>query len=353
MKTYAHVLARVAILIALLFAFNGGLSLLNIPNDLAVTGGTFLVVSSVLFAVLWVIRDGTRLLDHIKKSAGPAAVIALCFTVLATTGCYKIIPPGHAGIVVQQTGSARGVNQIPVETGRVFYNPMNEDVLDYPTYVQRAIWTSSTSEGKKGDDGQRANEEIAFQSSDSLHFTGDVAVAYQLQSDKVPHFYVQFRSDDLDNFTHGFFRDAVRKSIGIAAQHFTQEEINGGKQADLEHEAEDILRKAMEPFGVNIVQLAFTSPPRPPDQVKQAIQGKVAAIQKAEQIENEKRQSVAEGAKNIALAQAQAQANALITSSITPTLLQWEQLKVMQNRWDGHMPMVSGGGNPLMLQLPK
>jgi regulator of protease activity HflC (stomatin/prohibitin superfamily) len=353
MKVYAHVLARVAILIALIFAFDGGFSLLNVHNDFAAAGGCFLIAACLTFSVLWAIKDGGRLLNHAKKAIGPLAVVALSFVVLTTTGCYKIIPPGHAGIVVQQTGSARGVNQIPVETGRVFYNPFNEDVLDYPTYVQRAIWTASTSEGKKDEKGERSNEEIAFQSSDSLHFTGDVAVAYQLQSEKVPHFYVQFRSDDLENFTHGFFRDAVRKSIGIAAQQFTQEEINGGKQADLEHQAEDILRKSMEPFGVNIVQLAFTSPPRPPDQVKQAIQGKVAAIQKAEQIENEKRQSVAEGAKNIALAQAQAQANALITSSITPTLLQWEQLKVMQNKWDGHMPMVNGGSSPLMLQLPK
>ncbi len=350
MKIYLNVLVRLAVLMALIMAVNGGLHLLNVGNDLAVAIGVLLLGAAAVFAALWGWKDGSKIAVFLAKKFTPPAV--MLFAALIAAGCNKIIPPGHVGIVVQQTGSARGVDQIPVETGRVFYNPWNENVLDYPTYVQRAIWTASNSEGKKDDSGQRSNEEIAFQSSDSLHFTGDVAVAYQLEERRVPAFYVQFRSDDLDTFTHGFFRDAVRKAIGIAAQHYTQEEINGGKQADLEAEAQGTLTKAMNPFGVQIVQLAFTSPPRPPDAVRQAIQAKVAAIQRAEQIENEKRQSVAEGAKNIALAEAQARANGMITSSITPTLLQWEQIKVMQNKWDGKLPTVNGSNSPLIMQLP-
>lgn len=353
MNIYFQVLARVAIAIVLVLTFNAGFHLMNVDDDFAVSGGFLLEAAATTFAVLWAIREGKSLYSFIKKHLSTISTVGIVCLAISTSACYKVIPPGHAGIVVQQTGKARGVQEIPVSTGRVFYNPFNEDVLDYPTFVQRAIWTASTSEGKKDDNGQRSNEEIAFQSSDSLHFTGDVAVAYQLVNADVPRFYVQFRSDDMDVFTHGFFRDAVRKSIGLAAQKYTQEEINGGKQADLESDAQKTLTTAMSPYGVNIVQLAFTSPPRPPDAVKKAIEGKVAATQRAEQIENEKRQAVAEGAKNIALATAQAQANGLITSSITPTLLQWEQLKVMQNKWDGHMPMVNGSGTPLMLQLPK
>lgn len=334
-----------------------GIHLLNQPSDLDVAGAFLLLAVSVLLlgvALCSALRPLMAQIQEAFRAAGPGCCILLVVAVcLSTTACYRTIPPGHAGIVVQQTGSDRGVQQIPVETGRVFYNPFNENVLDYPTYVQRAIWTASANEGKKQEDGSRPNEEIAFQSSDSLHFTGDVAVAYQLQKDHVPAFYVKFRSDDLDTFTHGFFRDAVRKSIGLAAQQYTQEDINGGKQADLEAKAQATLTEAMKPLGVDIVQLAFTSPPRPPDAVANAIQQKVAAIQRAEQIENEKRQAVAEGAKIIAMANAQAQANASISASINPTLLQWEQIKVLQSKWNGQMPQVTGGGNPLILGLGK
>jgi hypothetical protein len=76
-------------------------------------------------------------------------------------------------------------------------------VLTYSTYVQRAIWTSSTQEGRP------INDEISFQSAEGLRFTAAVNVSYELTREQVPHFYVKFRNDDLENFTHGFFRDAV------------------------------------------------------------------------------------------------------------------------------------------------
>lgn len=315
------------------------LSLLNGTDDfgigIAFIGAVMLVCMDALGAVLvW---------NRVRRYIAPMIVLVMAVSI---SGCYKTIEPGRAGITVQQTGSNKGVAQIPVQTGRVFYNPFNEYVLEYPTNVQRAIWTASDGEGKP------TNEEIAFQSSEGLHFTVDVAVAYQLVYEHVPAFYVQFRNDDIEAFTHGFFRDAVRKSVGAAAQQYTQEQVNGGKQADLERDAQAMLTGIMEPYGVHIVQLAFTSPPRAPEAVRTAIEQKIAATQRAEQIENEKRQATAEGAKTVALAEAQAHANSLITASITPTLIQWEQMKVMREKWDGHMSMVNGGGSGLMLQLP-
>src|ERR1700733_3401909 len=269
-----------------LFAFGigAGVDLMNLPNDLAVWGGVGLL--AIVLTLGWIILRwrAARACEWVRTKVDALLFTVLIAIVVTSTGCYKVIEPGHAGIKVEQTGGNRGGSQIPIETGRVFYNPFNEYVLDYPTNVQRAIWTASPNEGQRtAADKTSDNEEISFQSSDQLHFTCDVAVAYQLTHEKVPAFYVQFRSDDILNFTHGFFRDAVRKAIGLAAQHYTQEEINGGRQADLESEAQASLTKAMEPYGVHIIQLAFTSPPRPPATVKTAIEGKIAATQRAEQ----------------------------------------------------------------------
>lgn len=319
---------------------NLGLHLLSVSDDLAVLAGYGIFV----LIGFTIVRAALRLYPIALKLVAKITSVVLC---LVMCGCYAIIPPGEVGIKVQQTGTDRGVSNTPLETGRVFYNPFNENVLEYPTNMQRAIWTRSSTEGKNS-----TNEELSFQSSDSLHFTCDVAVAYQLIRENVPKFYVQFRNDDLNSFTHGFFRDAVRKAIGIAATHYTQEEINGGKQADFEKEAQEALTVAMEPYGVHIAQLAFTSPPRPPDSVRDAISSKIAAIQRAEQIENEKRQATAEGQKTVALAQAQATANAAINASITPQLVQWQSLQVMKDKWDGRMPMVQGQGQGLILNLP-
>ncbi len=324
-------------LVVAVLALNLSVWLLNQRDDFTVAGG-FLLVLAIICAALAIGRRIFR--DHIA----PHLIFALAIVSLAgLSGCYTTVEPGRVGIKVKQTGGDRGVQDIPTETGRVFYNPINEYVLEYPTSVQRAIWTASKNEGDPN------NEEIAFQSSDSLHFTGDIAVSYHLPGPTVPHFYVQFRSDDLTRFTHGFFRDAVRKAIGRAATHFTAEEINGGKQADLETMAQETLTVAMKVYGVAIDQLAFTAPPRPPPQVKTAIEAKIAAIQSAERVENQKRESSAEGEKIKIAAAATAEANRLINASITPQLVEWKKLDIMGARWDGRSPMVVGSSGQGMI----
>ena len=315
---------------------NQALHWLNEPSDWLVWAGylTIAAMVSLLFggATAWVKRHGI-----------------LAAMALTLTGCaYKTVPPGHVGIRVEMTGAERGVQSIPLQTGRVWYNPINETVLDYPTFVQRAIWTHSSVEGSVN------NDEISFQSKDALHFTADVAVSYQLLRDKVPHFYVQFRNDNIHQFTDGFLRDAVRNAIGKVANDYNAEEINGNKQSEITEKAMAIVSQKLSPIGVEIVQLGFTAPPRPPEEVARAIKMKIAAIQRAEQAENERREAIAEGEKTVALAQATARANDYIHRSVTPQLVQWRQLDILSAKWDGKFPQVqAGNANPMLLLQPR
>ncbi len=264
--------------------------------------------------------------------------------VACCTGCYKVVAPGHVGIVVKQAGSDRGVQDFPIQSGRVWYNPVNEVVLTYPTYVQRAIWTSSTQEGRP------LNDEISFQSAEGLRFTADVNVSYELVREEVPHFYVKFRNDDLDVFTHGFFRDAVRNAFKVSTQ-YRAEDINGVRQSELIDKVLGQVKETMSPFGVNVIQLGFAAPPRPPETVKDAIESKIAATQHAERAENEKREAIAEAAKAVEIARGQAQANDLLTKSLTPTLVQWKQLEILEQKWNGQFPQVVGNGAVPLLPM--
>ena len=269
-----------------------------------------------------------------------AAVIALWML----TFCYKVVAPGHVGIVVKQSGSDRGVQDFPIQSGRVWFNPVNEVVLTYPTYVQRAIWTANTQEGLP------MNDEISFQSSEGLRFNADVNVSYQLTAQQVPKFYVKFRSDDLSAFTHGFFRDAVRNAFKVSIA-YRAEDINGAKQTELIDRVLEQLRQAMQPYGVDVLQLGFAAPPRPPESVKAAIESKIAATQHAERAENEKRQAIAEAAKTVEIARGQAQANELLTRSLSPQLMQWKQLEILEEKWNGQFPQVLGNNAMPLLQM--
>ena len=270
--------------------------------------------------------------------------VTIAGAALCCTGCYKVVTPGHVGIVVKQSGSDRGVQDFPIQSGRVWYNPINEVVLTYPTFVQRAIWTSSTQEGRP------LNDEISFQSAEGLRFTADVNVSYELVREQVPRFYVKFRNDDLDNFTHGFFRDAVRNAFKVSTQ-YRAEDVNGVRQFELIDKVLDQVKGTMAPFGVNVIQLGFAAPPRPPETVKEAIESKIAATQHAERAENEKREAIAEAAKAVEIARGQAQANDLLTKSLTPTLVQWKQLEILEQKWNGQFPQVVGNGAVPLLPM--
>jgi len=54
------------------------------------------------------------------------------------------IDAGHVGIKVKLAGSARGVQDMPVVTGWVFYNPLTEQIVAFPISVQNVVWTSVT-----------------------------------------------------------------------------------------------------------------------------------------------------------------------------------------------------------------
>ncbi len=325
---------------AYLFGWNAVVDLASQASDAAVLCAWIL---GVLLAAIGI--AGIAYVARRVKIPAALSIAVFALVALTNTGCNKVVEPGHVGLLVKQTGSERGVQDYPIQTGRVFYNPLNQDVLVWPTYVQRAIWTRSKTEGGE------TNEEISFQSKEGLHFTTDVNISYELEREKVPHFYVRFRSSDMDAFTHGFLRDAVRNSLGAASTDYTAEEINGSKQAELIEHAVARVKELVEPIGVHIIQLGFSAPPRPPDTVKDAIESKIAAVQDAEKIENQKRASIAEGEKVKAMAAATAEANRLINASLTPALVQWRQMDILQQKWDGKMPMVHGSGSGMILDL--
>jgi len=280
-------------------------------------------------------------------------------------------------------GSDRGVEDYPQETGLVWYNPVTSRVFEYPVFVQTVVWTRSK------DEGSPLNEEVSFNTRDGMVMTGDVSLSYSIKSDYVPKFYVKFRSDKLDTFTHGFLRNQARDKFNEVASVYSVEEVYGSKKEAFLKEVKARLNKELSQVGISIEQFGFVGAPRPPQNVVDAINMKIAATQKAMQIENELRQSQAEALKVIAKAEGEAKAkmaaahgesmsvvalaegeatatmaraeataksNELISKSISDKALEWKRLALQEqaiSRWNGARPQIEGtGSNGIMFQLP-
>jgi regulator of protease activity HflC (stomatin/prohibitin superfamily) len=301
---------------------------------------------------------GDRNFSMIGRSLGFIFALVVIF-LLMSASCTRI-GPGHVGVKVSLAGTSRGVEDIPATTGWVFYNPLLTRVYEYPTFVQTAKWTRDLNEGRP------INEEITFTNKDNMLIAADISLSYSLQPDKVPHFYVKFRSDDLSSFTHGFLRNVARDCFNEHAGKFAVEQIMGDNAPFLK-EVRECLQSQMTPIGIQIEQFGFIGAPRPPEAIVSAINAKAQAQQIAMQKQNEIVQAQAEAAKQvaraegeakaqIARAQGEAEANRLLSQSINQTLIEWRRLEIQArtvDKWNGVRPTVEGGGAGLMLQIPK
>jgi regulator of protease activity HflC (stomatin/prohibitin superfamily) len=272
------------------------------------------------------------------------------------------IEAGYTGIEVNLAGSQRGASEIPIRTGWVFYSPVTTQVIEFPTFVQTVKWTKDVNEGHP------LNEEMGFNSKEGMEIFCDVSLSYAIDPKHVPDFYVKYRVNDLDLFTHGILRDIVRNSLNEVASTYVVEDIYGEKKAEFLRKVEEQIQEKVLNVGVGIQQFGFIGAPRVPSVIANAITAKAQAIQQAERAQNELATTQAEAAKKIAeaegdakssvtRAQGEADANRIRQSSLTPQLLELRKLENQRayiDKWNGQLPSVQAGqGTGLMLQLPK
>jgi regulator of protease activity HflC (stomatin/prohibitin superfamily) len=102
----------------------------------------------------------------------------------------------------------------------------------------------------------------------------------------------------------------------------------------------------MRKAGFEIVQVGIIGKIRMPPTLEEAVNAKIKAVQEAIRAENEKQRVIAEAQKNIEeakgfaeatriRAEAEANANKALTSTLTPLLIQ----KMYVEKWDGKLPV--------------
>ena len=101
-----------------------------------------------------------------------------------TASCAKV-EPGWAGIKVRNYGSQKGVQDFPVRTGRVWYNPITDDVYKFQTFLQNYTW-----QAKGNDRNDSRNESFTVNSVEGATINFDVAFSIAFEADSVPKLFV-------------------------------------------------------------------------------------------------------------------------------------------------------------------
>lgn len=285
--------------------------------------------------------------------------VAVVTVLAAAFGGCTTVPPGYVGIVVNQWGTDKGVSKDSLVTGRQTYNPLSTSILTYPTFVQNVVWSASVAEGKPVD------ESISFTIKNGMQINVNISLAYKLDREKVPEFYAQFRSDDIEHFTHGFMRNVARDCFNEAAGKYELEQVMGDN-GPFVHEVWDQLKLRVEKYGVIIEQFGIIGAPSPPPAVLAGINAKVQAQQLSLQKQNEIVQAQAEAQKMIAKAdgeaksrlleaEGKAKANERLAASLTQNIIEWRKMELQEAaiaKWQGGVPQVSGSGTIPFINIP-
>lgn len=263
----------------------------------------------------------------------------LLLSVLMLSSCgYERIDAGHEGIKVNLYGDKKGVDDVELVTGAIWYNPWTTAIYEYPTYVQTIDY-----------------EPFAFNSQDGSRFTFDPTIMLSIKSGGAPEVFVKYRKS-LDEVLSVTLVPIIHDAF--------KEEINSRKDNDLiskQTEFQNAIeaRLAEELGKENFIVAKVTTGIQYPDALVESINAKNRAQQEELRIKNEALVAEAEAAKKVAIAQGDADAlrikgdaeseyNRKISASLSELIIQQEMIK----RWDGRTPVFMGA-NGVMLDANK
>lgn len=230
------------------------------------------------------------------------------------SSCAERVDAGHEGILVNLYGDDKGVGEVSMCTGMVWYNPFTESVYEYPTYVQTVDYEPFTINAKDGSE-----------------FTVDPTVSLKIVDGKSPAVFKKYRKD-LNEVINGTLYNYVKNAFRIQLNNFTTDYIVSNRDS-IEKAIERYLETDLLKENFQLEQL--TSGLNYPETIVKAVNAKNEAIQRAQQAENEVKVTEANAKKLIIAAQAEAEANKLKQQALTPQILE----KMWIEKWDGKLPV--------------
>jgi regulator of protease activity HflC (stomatin/prohibitin superfamily) len=296
------------------------------------------------------------------RSLRRLVIAATVFLAVVYAGCSTTmrVDAGHVGIRVKLAGSDRGVQDMPVVTGWVFYNPLTEQIILFPTSVQNVVWTQSTHEGRPFD------ESMTFSSEEGVNVNADVGLSFHIDPSLAPKLYGRFRLNDLEKLADGYMHNTVREAFNEVGSKLPVQEIYGAGKSRMLGEVTQKCRDVFARDGIVIDQLTINGTLRLPQNVMDAINRAMEATQKAIESKNQVAQVEAEATQAITQAhgaaeaarqraqgeadallikaRAEAQANEIIRLSTSPAVLQYRAIE----HWDGKLPQYSAGQLPML-----
>lgn len=255
-------------------------------------------------------------------------IIGLALSLGVLVGCHTV-EPGTSGVVTDWDG----VQETPLPEGFHGINPFTDTVVNYPVKVQ--VYDAPASAMSK--DMQLANTQVT--------------VNYKIAHSDTPEMYQNVGM--IDDIEHVLIRPKVQDTVKKYTAKYTAEKLIGDRDAVTSGIREELVVE-LAAVNITVTEVSLTNFEFA-EEFQKAVERKQIAEQDAKTAKNEVEieraeaeklvvRAEAEGDAVLKKAQKQAEANKLLSDSLTPTLIKYETIQ----KWDGHQPKVVGDSDLLI-----
>lgn len=277
---------------------------------------------------------------------GIGLALIMVFGLISAVICLERIPVGYVGVVYSMNG---GVKDELLTQGFHLVSPTKK-VKKFTVGNEQLVLTKDERDGSKGDDS------FMVSTADNANISVSFQMSYRFRQADVIDTYKKFRGMSGEDIVNSRVRTVLKAKISEVTTFYTMMDIYSGDRGKINAEITEFLGERLgEEYGIEVIDASIIDV-HPDTQLQQTIDDRVKAMQRKQQAEAEQEtvkvenqtkiietqaaaevrrieaQAAAE-AKQIE-AEAEANANRVISSSITPELIQMKEADArMEHGW--------------------
>lgn len=277
-----------------------------------------------------------------KLAGGIFTGIALLIALIVVINCMERIPVGYAGVIYSMNG---GVKDNTLSPGYHITKP-TEHVKCFTTSNEQLLLTKDEREGSEGDDSFKVS------TSDDASIAISFQMSYKFDEAQLVDTYKKFRGMDGETIVNNRVKSVLKSKVSEVTTDYSMMDIYSGNRSEINSKLTDYLdSKFIREYGINVIDASIIDV-HPDDQLKEAINNRVTALQKKQQAQAEQETAKVEAetalikAENVAAikikeAEAEAESNRLKAASITEELINMKEAEARLKH--GWVTVQSGG----------
>ncbi len=279
-----------------------------------------------------------------RTKAGLIGLVAL--VALSGFSCRERVDPGTVGVLIDycQGSEAKEPKTRLIAMGSYeWVDWICQKMVEYPVSEQTLTMVESPN-----DNPMPGDDSVLCQAKGGVGIQLDVSVVWQINLAEADRLALKRPgmplTGEVDKSIAGtLVRPLVRNALNIACGDYTYDEIIADKKAPFQEAAEAIARHSLTESHIVLRQL-FVRGAHLTKEQKAAIDEKIKAQQSAQAAFYLLQKREAEALALVAEARGQAEANRILSESLTPEVLEARRIE----KWDGKSPQVVGAGtNPM------